>query len=238
MKLLHEASASCAPTWDVGSASLLWVEDTTVHRLHPASGTHTETVVPQDIGAVLPRTGGGLVVNLRDGIGLRGLDDRLIWLVYWHRDDAAPGPAAIDPAGNLWAATGGQLIRVQPQGRAKVMLDGVTVTGLAAGERIHIATPEGIEVFDPDTGDRTPLSAGPVAGLCVDADGCVWAAVPTANEIRRITPDGSIDRVLEVAAPTGCCFGGPDFADLYVAAGSVFVAEGVGVGAPTPRFPG
>lgn len=63
-------------------------------------------------------------------------------------------------------------------------------------------------------------------------------AVPDANEIRRVTPAGDLDRVLHAPAPTGCCFGGPDFTDLYVTAGSVFVIPGIGTGAPTARFPG
>jgi sugar lactone lactonase YvrE len=238
VKLVHDATASASPVWDVGSASLLWAEGTTVHRLHPASDTHAEIVVPQRIGAALPRTNGGLVGNLRDGIGLRDIDDRLTWLVYWHRDGAEAGPATIDPAGNLWAATGDQLIRVRPDGRATVVLDGVTITGIAAGDRLHIATAQGVAVFDPDTGDRTPLCAAPAAGLCVDADGGVWVAVPDANEIRRITPTGDLDRVLDVPGPTGCCFGGPDFTDLYLTAGPIFVVPTIGTGAPTPRFPG
>lgn len=236
MKLVHEATFSAFPVWDVGSASLLWTEGSTVHRLHPGSDTHAETLVPQPVGAALPRTNSGLVANLRDGIGLRDLDGRLTWFVYWHRDGAEAGPAAIDNTGDLWAATGQQLIRVRPDGRATVVLDGTTVTGLAASDRVHIATPLGVEVFDG--GERTPLCAAPAAGLCVDADGCAWVAVPTANEIRRITPTGELDRVVAVAAPTGCCFGGTDFTDLYVTAGSVFVAAGIGLGAPTARFPG
>ena len=243
MKLLHGAQASASPTWDVGSASLLWVEGTTVHRLHPGSATHTETVVPQPIGAVAPRTNGGLVGNLRDGIALRDLDDRLTWLVYWHRDGAKAGPAAVDRTGRFWAVTGYQLVRVQPDGRAKVMLDDVAITGLATSgleedDNLYLATPDGVETLDADTGERTPLCAGPAAGLCVDAEGCVWVAMPAAGQIRRLTPSGDIDRVLDVSGPTGCCFGGPDFTDLYITAGAVFVASAAGAGLPTARFPG
>jgi sugar lactone lactonase YvrE len=236
VKLVRQATASASPTWDVGSASLLWIEGTTVHRLHPGSDTHAETVVPQPVGAALPRTNGGLVLNLRDGIGLRDPDDRLTWLVYWHRDGAEPGPAAIDPAGNLWATTGDQLVRVQPDGRAKVVLTDVAVTGIAAGDRLHIATPHGVDVVDPDTGNRTPLRATPAAGMCVAGDGCAWIAAQ--DGILRVTPSGDLDRVLDIPAPTGCCFGGPDFTDLYVTAGSIFVAPAIGPGTPTPRFPG
>lgn len=49
MRLAWQATGSASPTWDVGSASLLWVAENTVHRLHPGSATHTETVVPQPI---------------------------------------------------------------------------------------------------------------------------------------------------------------------------------------------
>ena len=240
MRLAWQATGSASPTWDVGSASLLWVAGTSVHRLHPGSETHTETVVPQPIGAALPRTNSGLVLNLRDGIGLRDLDDRLTWLVYWHRDGAAAGPCATDPAGNLWAVTGDQLVRVEPDGRAKVVTTGNTVTGLAAGEEIHVATPAGVDLIDPRTGSAHlvfEVPEGP-AGLCVDADGGIWVAIPAANQVRRYTPGGALDRALDVPGPTGCCFGGTDFTDLYITAGSVFVASGVGAGLPTARFPG
>jgi sugar lactone lactonase YvrE len=226
-----------APTWDVGSASLLWVADKAVHRLHPGSETHTETVVPQPIGAALPRTNGGLVLNLRDGIGLRDPDGRLMWLVYWHRDGGTAGPAAIDPTGNLWAATADQLIRVQPDGRAKVIRDGVHVTGLAwTDDRLHLATSRGIE-STVDGGEARPRCEFPgAAGLCVDADGQVWVAV--ADEIVCVSPTGTIDHALSVPGATGCCFGGNDFSDLYVTADAVHVIPGVGTGIPTARFPG
>jgi sugar lactone lactonase YvrE len=240
LELLHDGTASASPTWDAGSASLLWVADTAVHRLHPGSGTHTETAFPQPVGAALSRTNDGLVANLRDGIGLRDIDDRLTWLVYWHRDGAKAGPAAVDQTGTLWAATGDQLVRVRPDGRAKIMLDGVTVSGLTSDERLHVATMDGVATFDPDSGTPEPLFDVPegATGLCVDAEGCVWVAVPSADQIRRHTPTGALDRALDVPGPTGCCFGGTDFSDLYITAGAVFVASNAGAGLPTPRFLG
>lgn len=239
MNVVDESGESAAPTWDVGSASLLWVAGSTVHRLHPGSGTHTEFVVPQPIGAALPRTNGGLALSLRDGIGLRDLDDRLSWLVYWHREDGTAGPAVTDPAGDLWAATADQLVRIQPDGRAKIVRDNVTVTGLTwATDRLYLATPHGIE-FTLDNGEPQPLCELPgPAGLCADAEGCVWAAMPTADELVRLTPAGSIDRRVAVPGATGCCFGGTDFTDLYVTGNAVHVIPGIGAGLPTARFPG
>lgn len=235
MKLVHDGTASDAPSWDAGSASLLWVEGQTVHRLHPGSGAHAETALPQPIGAVAPRTNGGLVANLRDGIGLRDLDGRLTWLVYWQREGASAGAATVAPDGSLWAVTGDQLVHVQPDGRPTVARTGASITGLAATDRIYLATRNGVDVLG--AGELIAVPEG-AAGLCVDAEGYLWVAVPAADQIRRHAPDGSLDRALDVPAPTGCCFGGTDFADLYVTAGSVFVASGVGVGLPCARFLG
>ncbi|HEX3783589.1 MAG TPA: SMP-30/gluconolactonase/LRE family protein [Pseudonocardiaceae bacterium] len=256
--------SAAVPIWDVGGASLLWVDAVanTVHRLHPGSGTQTKTVLRQDIGAAAPRMNGGLVCNLRDGVGLRDSDDRLTWLVYWQREGQHAACAAVDPTGRLWAATvredaaaGGQLIRVEPEGRAKVVLADLDVVGgigwSPAADRMYVVDPatRQVDQFDYHEADgeidgRRPLCAitdGSPAGMCVDADGGVWVAIRDAGRIHRYTREGSLDRTLAVPAAevTGCCFGGPDFTDLYITAeGTLFVARGIGAGLPTPRFPG
>ena len=123
-----------------------------------------------------------------------------------------------------------------------------------------------IDVFAYDVAsgeirDRRPLAEvadtdGVPDGLCVDADGCVWVAVNGGGQVRRYTPDGRLDRVVEVPARqvSACCFGGSNLSDLYVTtgregfteadaaeqplAGCLFVARDITSGIPTPRFPG
>jgi sugar lactone lactonase YvrE len=270
------------PTWDVGTGSLVWIDilGSAVHRFHPGPGTDEVIPVPQHVGAAKPRTNGGLVLNLRDGIGLLdadGTDPR--WLVYWAREGMRGNDAAVDPVGRLWAGTmrydmapgGGFLARVEPGGRARVVLPNVTVSngiGWSPDERrmYYVDSPtHRIDVFDYDvaTGDvtdRRPLveitdTDGVPDGLCVDADGCVWVAVHGASQVRRYTPEGVLDRTIDVPAKqvTACCFGGDDLADLYVTtsregfteadaaaqplAGCLFVATGIGSGMPSARFP-
>ena len=94
--------------------------------------------------------------------------------------------------------------------------------------------------YDADTGARTnvrpfldynPLPGKP-DGACLDADGCYWSASIYAWSVIRVTPEGVIDRRVElpVEKPTMPAFGGPDLATLYVtsigAAGSKPSAEG------------
>jgi sugar lactone lactonase YvrE len=233
------------PTWDVGTGSLVWVDilGSAVHRFHPGPGTDEVIPVPQHVGAAKPRTNGGLVLNLRDGIGLLdhdGAEPR--WLVYWAREGMRGNDAAVDPAGRLWAGTmrydtatgGGFLARVDPGGRAHVVLPEVSISngiGWSPDETrmYYIDSPtHRIDVLDYDvaSGDATNRRAfvevadtdGVPDGLCVDTAGCVWVAVHGGAQVRRYTPDGVRDRTIEVPARqvTACAFGGSDLADLYV----------------------
>ncbi|MEO6088834.1 MAG: SMP-30/gluconolactonase/LRE family protein [Umezawaea sp.] len=239
-----QAELGEGPTWDRSSSTLVWVDILAgeVHRYAPARDDDAVLSVPQHVGAAKPRSMGGLVLNLRDGIALVDRDGTKTWLVYWARDGVRGNDAAVDPAGRLWAGTmrydsapgGGWLARVEPTGAAKVVLDGVTISNGVGwspdGTRMYyVDTPEQrIDVldYDVDTGEATgrrPLcpvegTDGSPDGLTVDADGCVWVALWGGGAVRRYTPDGVLDRVitLPVDQPTACCFGGDALTDLYV----------------------
>jgi sugar lactone lactonase YvrE len=239
-----QAELGEGPTWDRLSSTLVWVDvlASEVHRYAPARDDDAVLSVPQHVGAAKPRSMGGLVLNLRDGIALVDRDGAKTWLVYWARDGVRGNDAAVDPAGRLWAGTmrydcaegGGWLARVEPTGSAKVVLDKVTISnGVGwspdATRMYYIDTPERrIDVldYDLDTGEATgrrPLcpvegTDGSPDGLTVDADGCVWVALWGGAAVRRYTPDGVLDReiALPVDQPTACCFGGDDLTDLYV----------------------
>ncbi|MBP2333992.1 SMP-30/gluconolactonase/LRE family protein [Saccharothrix coeruleofusca] len=239
------------PTWDHSSATLLWVDvlASEVHRYAPARDDDAVLVVPQHVGAAKPRSRGGLVLNLRDGVALVEPDGAKTWLVYWARDGVRGNDAAVDPAGRLWAGTsrydqadgGGWLARVEPNGDAKVVLDRVAVSnGLGwspdGSLMYYVDSAQGrVDVldYDRDSGqavNRRPLcevDRGVPDGLCVDADGCVWVALWGGGAVRRYTPAGELDLEVElpVDQPTACCFGGEDFTDLYVTTARTGLSE-------------
>lgn len=271
-----EATLGEGPTWDAAAGRLVWLDilGSRVHTYDPSSGRRTVRVTDQHVGAAKPRAGGGLVLNLRDGVGLLDPDGGFRWL---HRDPV-PGrranDAAVAPDGALWvgtmrydeAAGGGTLSRVTGDGSAEVVLDDVTVsngTGWSPDGRLmyYIDTPtRRIDVFEYADGrvaNRRRLAeieegAGFPDGLTVDADGCVWVALWDGAAVRRYTPDGELDRVLELPTPrvTACAFGGTDLTDLYVTtaragqtaphplAGSLLVFPSAGKGLPQPVFAG
>ena len=72
---------------------------------------------------------------------------------------------------------------------------------------------------------------GGVDGATVDAEGCVWSALVYIGKLVRLTPDGKVDRVIDmpVKKVTSVMFGGPNLDILYVTS----MAQ-----PPLPRFPG
>lgn len=77
----------------------------------------------------------------------------------------------------------------------------------ASGERSNER-----EFFDYDTVPGKP------DGACVDADGCYWSASVHGWAVIRVTPDGDVDRRIElpVSKPTMPAFGGANLDRLYV----------------------
>jgi sugar lactone lactonase YvrE len=91
-------------------------------------------------------------------------------------------------------------------------------------------------------------------GSQIDAEGCLWNAEYAGGRVTRYTPDGRIDRVIElpVSQPTSCTFGGRNFDELYITtakqrltpeqlvaephAGAVFVARPGVCGLPEGRY--
>ncbi|MEV4333181.1 SMP-30/gluconolactonase/LRE family protein [Streptomyces sp. NPDC049597] len=230
------------PTWDAAGARLIWVDilNSRVHTYDPASRRRTVMTTEQHVGAAKPRAGGGLVVNLRDGIALYGTDGGVSWLVR----DPVPGrrgnDAAVAPDGALWAGTmrydeaagGGSLSRVAPDGTVTEVFGGAAVSnGIgwspdgalmyyidSPTRRIDVCRMSGERVID-----RTPFAtvepgAGYPDGLTVDAAGCVWVALWDGAQVRRYDPNGRLDRTLHlpVRRPTACAFGGPGLRDLYI----------------------
>ncbi len=112
-----------------------------------------------------------------------------------------------------------------------------TVTGTPSNRRVFV--------------DMNPLPGRP-DGAAVDADGCYWICGNDAGLIHRFTPQGKLDRSLEVPVkkPAMCAFGGVNLDTLFVTsirpagvdlsdqplAGGVFALHPGVRGLPEPKF--
>ena len=267
--------------WDdrTGTLVVVDIEGRAVHRLDPASGEDASFSAPGRVGAaVLADDGDLLIACERSFLRCRsdGSDPRVVAELDVD-DDVRLNDGKVDPWGRLVAGTMdleftrpiAGLYRLGPDGGCERLLDDVILSnGLdwtADHRRMYYADSGTlrIDAFDLGTDgellDRRPFvsfddgTPGGPDGLTLDAEGCVWVAVWPCGQVRRYTPDGVLDTVVDVPvrATTSVAFGGADHGDLYITtavshrggevvaeahAGDVFVVRpGVG-GLPPHRF--
>jgi L-arabinonolactonase len=173
------------------------------------------------------------------------------------------------PAGESRKAAGG-LYRFNPD----LSLQRLPLPGVAISNSIALS-PDGKTLYYCDSPKRTiqccdygnepgasrtfaelETAGGEPDGSSVDREGCLWNAQWGLGRIVRYTPDGRIDRVIDVpvSQPTRVAFGGRNLDTLYITsaregldaaamqresmAGGMFSVDPGVQGLPEPRFAG
>jgi len=235
------------PVWDSRTNRLAWV-DIMAARLNffdPASGATASFETGQPIGAAVPRASGGFVLALQSGFAHLDLESGHVEPLASFdgaRPEVRMNDGKCDAAGRFWAGTmafdfrpgAGALYRLDPGLGVNTIVPGVTISNgldwtLDGQAMYYVDTPTGrIDLFDfdPLTGaiaNRRPFveippSAGSPDGMTVDSAGNIWLALWGGSAVRCYSPQGLLERVVEVPASqvTSCAFGGPDLADLYI----------------------
>jgi sugar lactone lactonase YvrE len=249
IELVLDARANLGegPVWDDRSGVLVWLDIMAgaVHRYDPTTGANSTIDVGQPVGGIAPRTAGGYVLALRDGIA--AMDDDGALSVVSDIEKDVPGnrfnDAKCDSAGRFWAGTmasdltpgAATLYRIDPDGSATPAVPAMTLSnGLGWSPddttMYHIDSLEyGLDAFDFDAASGSlsnrrrlitcdPDTDGIPDGMTVDAEGFLWIAYYAGGAVRRYSPDGALDHVLElpVSQPTCVAFGGEDLGDLYI----------------------
>ena len=234
-------------TWCSRSHTLWWVDIRApqVKRWRVATDAIDSWIMPELCGAVVPTTGGEVVVALRSGLcaldPLNGALRALVTLEIGHPEHRL-NEAKCDRQGRLWCGSmwdfgkypTGSLYRIGPDLGVQRVRSAVTIpNGIGFspdGQRMFfVDTSTGrIEcaAYDPETGFPGPWSTlvdadvahGKPDGGTVDADGCIWSARFGAGCIARFTPQGKLDRLihLPVSQPTSCSFGGANLDTLFI----------------------
>lgn len=266
------------PVWSASWGGLRWVDMLAGDVLAlSAGGAISRRHVGSVAAAIRPRRQGGMVIGVERGFALEDRAGTLTHLVeLWTDTGVRMNEGSCDPDGRFYCGSmaydqqpgAGALYRLDPDGSVSVVLKNVTVSnGLdwgPDGSRVYYndTATYRVDVFDYDsaaglTGRRAfvDLSAEAMRpdGLTVDREGGVWVALSNGGAVRRYTPGGVLDEVVElpVRKVTACAFGGPHLDQLFIttsregvdpgsdpSAGALFRAV-VGVtGVPVREFAG
>jgi sugar lactone lactonase YvrE len=266
------------PVWSESWGGLRWVDMLAGDVLSlDSSGALQRRHVGEVAAALRPRAGGGAVIAIERGFTLEDADGTLTVGPELWRDPAVRfNEGGCDPDGRFYCgSTGtdtrsgaGAVYRLDARGVVDTVLTRVTISnGLewtpdGTGAYYVDSPTRTVERFDYDLEvgltDRRPFVAtgpddGLPDGLTVDAQGGVWVAFFGGAAVRRYSPAGELDAVVElpVTNVTACTFGGPQLDTLFIttsredlapgeqpAAGALFTARPGVTGRPVRPYAG
>jgi sugar lactone lactonase YvrE len=268
------------PIWDGRAGCLHWVDMLAgdVMSWEPPDGPIKRRHVATVAAAIRPRRAGGLVVATEHGFALLGADsDGVLPLV-----DAFDDPSlrmndgGCDPQGRFYCGSmaydfapgRASLYQLDTDHVVHVALRGVTISNglvwsLDGSTVYYIDTPtQRVDAFDFDATAGTfserrtvveiPTSDGEPDGMTIDVDGYLWVAMFGGAAVRRYSPQGRLDGVVDlpVSQVSSCAFGGANLDELYITtsregqgerepqAGALFMSRAGVRGVPVREYAG
>ena len=247
------------PLWDVDEQRLYWIDsfDGRVFRCTADGREVRAWDVPQKIGSMCLRRGGGAVLSLQRGFHFLDFETGEVTPIHDPEPDKPNNrvnDGKVDKQGRFLAGSmdtleegpNGALYRLDPDLKVTKLEDGIVVSNGPCwspdGRTFYFADSWSGQIsaydYDPATGGisnkrcfaRMEHEGAGFDGATVDAEGGVWSTLVYVGKLVRYNPDGSLDRVIDmpVKKVTSVMFGGPDLDILYVTS----MAK-----PPLPRFP-
>lgn len=236
--------------WSARDDAVYWVDilAPALNRLSLKDGAVERWAVPEPLGWVAERAGGGFIGGFKSGFAEISLDPLTITPIGDPEPDL-PGnrmnDGKADAQGQIWCGTmdmaeesdSGSLYRLTPDLVWQQMDAGYRVPNGPAfspcGKWLyHSDTARRIMYRFARTADgianRQPFISftdadGYPDGMTVDADGHIWVAHWGGGRISRFTPDGRLDRAIALPARqvTNICFAGPDLDRMFVSSAAI-----------------
>jgi L-arabinonolactonase len=246
------------PVYDPASGVLYRIDITgrAVRALDLTTGSTREWSLPLEPGSLALRAQGGAVVALEDGLWSLDLETRAVEQladVTGGDERVALNDGRCDMAGAYWVGSYARNERDAIGGVFRIGTDR-SVTQVAAGVTVGNGldwSPDGATLYFTDSAgtitafdmeEGLPVRPRLFArdddcspdGLVVDAEGGVWSAKWDGWRIVRYTPDGRVDRVVElpVQRPTAAAFGGAGLDTLFVTSATYGLTDGDLAGQP------
>jgi len=245
-----------SPLWDPVTERLFWVDINRclIHQLDPRTGEITDWPCKTEPGCLGRADNGRLVAGLRDGFyffspatgKFEGITDPEPG-----KPENRVNDGKVDRAGRFWAGTMRDPNPDEPCG-ALYKLEGQTARQMLDGIRIPNSlcwSPDNQTLYFSDTRARViwgfdfNLASGELTnrrlfvdlqgqlgrpdGATVDTEGYLWSAEYGGGRVVRYTPDGTVDKVVNLPVANVTCptFGGTDYKTLFITTASQRLTE-------------
>ena len=245
-----------SPLWDPVTERLFWVDINRclIHQLDPRTGEITDWPCKTEPGCLGRADNGRLVAGLRDGFyffsPVTGEFERITDPEPGKPENRV-NDGKVDRAGRFWAGTMRDPNPDEPCG-ALYKLEGQTALQMLDGIRIPNSlcwSPDNQTLYFSDTRARViwgfdfNLASGELTnrrlfvdlqgqlgrpdGATVDTEGYLWSAEYGGGRVVRYTPDGTVDKVVNLPVANVTCptFGGTDYKTLFITTASQRLTE-------------
>lgn len=266
--------------WSARDNAVYWTDilGKALNRLSLDGGAIDRWTMPEMIGWVIERVGApGFIAGFQSGFAELNLDPIAITPIVDPEPDLPENrlnDAKADRQGRIWAGTmpvtadrpSGGLYRLDGDCSVHRIDGGYIIANgpaFSPDQRWLYHTDTGRRCVyrfalneDGTLGDRRNFIVfghdwGKPDGMTVDAEGHLWIAHYGRGRVSRFTPDGAVERAIELPAAqiTNVCFAGPDLDRMFVtsaadgrsseaAAGALFEVDPGVRGLPPGRFGG
>jgi L-arabinonolactonase len=235
------------PVWDVAEQALYFIDilGKKVLRFDPASGTTRSWDVPDVIGSMALRAGGGAVVALTNGVHTLDFgtgECRMLASSPDLNDQVQLADGKVDRRGRFIV---GSSDRGMKEARGKLYALGGDAALREIDDDIFLSngpcwSPDDKILYHSDSIRNTIFAydyevetgtaqnrrvfastedlGGIPDGATIDRDGCMWMAICEGQKIVQFRPDGGLERVIDmpVKCPASVMFGGAKLDQLYV----------------------
>jgi sugar lactone lactonase YvrE len=169
----------------------------------------TLLVVSMEDRRLLAAPGAGSAGAALEEVGNIGFD-----LAHWQEELRPTVLVVVDPGGGVAVAADDLLC---PNGMVLTPDDRTLIVAETFGARLTAFDVAG----DGSLSNRRPFGVGEGVfpdGICLDAEGAIWAASPLTGEVVRVREGGEITDRIKTSAPAAlaCMLGGPDGRTLFV----------------------
>jgi sugar lactone lactonase YvrE len=236
------------PVWDVAEQALYFIDilGKKVLRFDPASGETRDWDVPDIIGSMALRVGGGAIVALANGVHTLDFETGTCTMLASSpdlNDQVQLADGKVDRRGRFIVGSSDRGMK-DARGKLYVLDPGATQLR-AIDDDIFLSngpcwSPDDsifyhadsirkiIYAYDYDIETGTVANRRPFAstedlggipdGATVDADGHIWSAICEGAKLVRFCSDGSIERIIEfpLKLPGSVMFGGAALNRLFV----------------------